>query len=142
MKVNIEELQIRRAKSYDEIITFEEKYRDSVQNLTKKSFSTNSKFPFHASRGITSVIHNDVVIAICMYDASHTIYNMCVMEEYRNNGICKLLLEECIELMKEICSYPKALIDSKNPYAQKVIESIGFINYIRRDGTNYYYKEL
>lgn len=123
MKVDIEELQVRRARCRKSIKIMESKYGKQIG----KDFGVSiSSVIFD---GTIIVIHNNKVIGMCGYGFT-TIYGVAVIKEYRNNGVCHLLMKNCIETMKPILK--KSGDDSiklfaDNPIAQNIYKSIGFV---------------
>lgn len=126
MKVNIDELQIKRAKTHRSVNIIENKYKDGMNGVTRQSF--NISVPFYMTQGTVVVLHKEKVIAMCIY-SEDTIYGVCVEKEYRGNGISRLLMNECIGLMKQVLpdkGFHKIKLFSHNPVAQNLYESMGF----------------
>lgn len=137
MKIDISELKIRKAKTKKSVSTIENKYGDDMNEITRNSF--NQDVPFDEADGALVVLYNDKPIGMCIYINDY-IYGVCVDKEYRNNGVCRLIMKECISMMKTVLKKEgknHIYLFSHNTIAQKIYESMGFIEYDKAYNTFY-----
>jgi len=138
MKVNIEELQVKRANNRYDVENMRIKHGCEMDRITYDSF--HQYVPFNMADGALVILHNEKPVAMCIY-AGRTIYGVCTDEEYRNNGICHMLMKECINDMTEILKKRGEdciRLFSNNPVAQKIYEEVGFV--YEHGCNNKYYK--
>lgn len=124
MKIDINELKIRKATTKGSLKHFIKKYGDGTDIVSKKVF--DQRMPYYAADIVTSILNKDDVVIAGAIFIRDTIYQVCVDEEYRNNGICKLLIKEMLLILRKKEFKGVIRISSRNPVAQKIYESFGF----------------
>jgi len=137
MKVDINELQVRRAKTERSMRSMYKKHIVQMNRVAKNSFGIDL-YPNSYMDSIINIMVDDTVIATCAIH-NNIIYNLCVDKKYRGNNISYILVKNAVKIIKKN-SYPCVFLDSSNPIAQHVYEKCGFIMTSGYDGGKKYYK--
>lgn len=127
MKINTEDLKFIVCKNWKNISYLKPKFGTELRKIVEESFGKGYEYPPSDTQGIIVVTYNGKPIATCTYKYSE-IYFVCVADEYRGNGISKILVNKCILEMRK-SGKGVIRISSRNPIAQKMYESIGFKEY-------------